>query len=142
MKIEKDEQLIEIVELLKRLGYDLSKEESKIFVDLVIESLDYVSSGKSINEVYELINDKKKSPLYVELAYFIYEKGMPHIHNSLERLQPLIKENSSDKELYKEVFEDKNNLNAYDAAFCIVKHLDKVHTTKKRFVQVKNNHIM
>lgn len=139
MNTAQDNQLVEIVSLLKNLGYDLSKDESKVFVDLVVESLEQINNGKSIDEVYELIADKKKSPIYVELAYFIYEKGMPYIHDSLENFQSTFSEYKSNKELYSEVFQNKNCLNAYDAAFCIVKYLDEIHAPKQVFQKCKYN---
>lgn len=141
MKIAQDKQLTEIVELLKTLGYDLSKDESKIFVDLVIESLDQVNNGKSLDELYDLINDKKKSPLYVELAYFVYEKGMPYIHNSLEQFQMINRKENANPELYREIFNNQKNLSAYDAAFYIVKYLDEIHTPKKGFARYKHNYV-
>ncbi len=140
MGAQQDEQLREIVDLLQGLGYDISKEERKVFVDLVIESLGQVKEGKTIDEVHELINETHKSPLYVELAYFIYEKGMPHIHSSLEQFQASIREENSNKELYDTVFTKKEDLNVYDAAFYVVKYLDEIHTPKKGFARYNHTY--
>lgn len=140
--MQQDKQLKEIVDLLQVLGYDISKDERKVFVDLIVESLGQVKEGKTMDEVHELINEKKTSPLYVELAYFIYEQGMPYIHNSLEQFQASRKDENSDKQLYETVFTNKENLNAYDAAFCVVKYLDEIHTPKKgvaRFAKTYRN---
>lgn len=136
MGTQQDEQLKEIIGLLRTLGYDLTKEESKVFVDVVVEALDQLNSGKTIEDIHELIMDKNKSPIYVELAYFIYEKGMPHIHQSLEQFQACRQEKNSNKQVFDAVFFKKANLNAYDAAYYVVRYLnDESH--EKSIIKTK-----
>ena len=137
METQQDKQLREIVDLLSTLGYDLTKEESKVFVDLIVESMGHVQNGATMQEVYGLINDKNKSPIYVELAYFMYEKGMPYIHDSLEKSQSYIVEEKVNRQLYDKVFKQQEKLNVYDAAFCVVKYLDEKKQSNKSVMKSK-----
>lgn len=125
MNMQQDDQLNRVLNVLSELGYDLSKDESKVFVDVVIEALDYVGMGHTIDDVNILIRDKKNSPIYVELAYFIYEKGMPFIHQSLEKCQYDRNVTNGDSITISKVFHDKKDLDVYDAAFNVVKYLNK-----------------
>ncbi len=140
MDTQQDEQLIQIVSLLKELGYDLTKEESKVFVDVVIESLEQVQKGKSIEEIHELIQAKKTSPIYVELAYFVYERGMPYIHESLNQFHASRNTENGDVQLCNAVFlKDTNGLDVYDAAYYVVKYLDEHSNENKGNVKIKNS---
>lgn len=124
MNMQPDEQLNRVIVVLKELGYDLSKDESKVFVDVVIEALDHIERGKTINDVYDLIQDKKNSPIYVELAYFVYEKGMPFVHQSLESFQSTRIIASGNSIVINEIFQDKKELDVYDAAYNVVRYLN------------------
>ena len=64
---QQDEQLKKLDDLLQALGYDVAKEEKKVFVDVVIETLDCIGQGMSKEEVYNLVHNKN-AYIYVDEA--------------------------------------------------------------------------
>ena len=102
---QQDEQLKKLDNLLQALGYDVAKEEKKVFVDVVIETLDCIGQGMSKEEVYNLVHNKN-AYIYVELAYFVYEKGMPKLHSDLEQFHQERCKDSVNEEVFDTVFSD------------------------------------
>ena len=122
MAEQQDEQLKKIDELLQELGYDIAKEEKKVFVDVVIETLDCIGQGMCKEEVYNLVHNKN-AYIYVELAYFIYEKGMPKLHSDLEQFHHDRCQDSVNKELFNTVFQEKENPDVFDSAFYVATYI-------------------
>lgn len=119
---QQDEQLKKIDKLLQELGYDVTKEEKKVFVDVVVETLDCIGQGMSKEEVYNLVHNKN-AYIYVELAYFIYEKGMPKLHYDLEQFHQDRCQNNVNKQVFNTVFQETKNPDVFDSAFYVASYI-------------------
>ncbi|MBO5414143.1 MAG: hypothetical protein J6A17_00800 [Bacilli bacterium] len=122
MATQQDEQLNKIDKLLQELGYDVEKEEKKVFVDVVVETLDCIGQGMSKEEVYNLVHNKK-AYIYVELAYFVYERGMPKLHYDLEQFQQGICQTNVNKETFDRVFQEVKNPDVFDSAYYVATYI-------------------
>ena len=119
---QQDEQLKKLDNLLQALGYDVAKEEKKVFVDVVIETLDCIGQGMSKEEVYNLVHNKN-AYIYVELAYFVYEKGMPKLHSDLEQFHQERCKDSVNEEVFDTVFSEAKNPDVFDSAFYVATYI-------------------
>ena len=126
MNAQQEKQLNEVDELLLELGYDVSQEEKKVFVDVVIETLDCIGKGMPKEQVYELVHNKN-AYIYVELAYFCYEQGMPKLHSSLENFHQNRNDKNVKKETFDTIFQKEKNPNVFDSAYYIASYLNERH---------------
>ncbi len=136
MNQQQDEQLRELEKVLTKLGYDISKEGRKIFADVVIETLDCLGSGMTQEEVYNLVHNKN-SYIYVELAYFCYENGMPKLHQSLEQFHQSRSQENVKESIYTEVFKNEMNPTVLDAAFYVATYLSEKSRKQKATKELK-----
>lgn len=131
MADQQDEQLKKIDELLRELGYDVAKEEKKVFVDVVVETLDCIGQGMSKEEVYNLVHNKN-AYIYVELAYFCYEKGMPKLHYDLEQFHQGRCQKNVNKKTFDTVFSKTKNPDVFDSAYYVATYIsDKKNNSGK-----------
>ena len=99
----------ELEVLLKELGYDISnKDDKKVFVDVVVETMDCIGQGMPKEEVFNLVHNKNAF-IYVELAYFCYEQGMVKLHSSLENFHQGRNAKSVNQKVYDKVFSGEKN---------------------------------
>lgn len=115
----------ELEVLLKELGYDISnKDDKKVFVDVVVETMDCIGQGMPKEEVFNLVHNKNAF-IYVELAYFCYERGMVHLHRSLENFHQGRNEKSVNRKVYDKVFSGEKNPTVFDSAYYVASYLDE-----------------
>lgn len=127
MEAQRDsEQLKKELEiLLKELGYDMSnKDDKKVFVDVVVETMECIGQGMSKEEVFNLVHNKNGS-IYVELAYFCYEQGMVKLHSSLENFHQGRNEKSVNRKVYDRVFSGEKNPTVFDSAYYVASYLEE-----------------
>ena len=126
--MEITQQDVELNKLLSNLGYNLDNQGKEVFIDVILDALDYIGRGKTLDEVYDMIMAKKTSPIYVELAYFTYEKGLPFIHKSIENFHY-----GKQRSLYNDKVMEEEPLDAYNSVFNIVKYInDSTEYSKKQ----------
>ena len=61
MEAQRDSEQLkkELEVLLKELGYDMSnKDDKKVFVDVVVETMECIGQGMSKEEVFNLVHNK------------------------------------------------------------------------------------
>lgn len=115
----------ELEVLLKELGYDMSnKDDKKVFVDVVVETIDCIGQGIPKDEVFNLVHNKN-AYIYVELAYFCYERGMVHLHRSLENFHQGRNAKSVNQKVYDKVFSGEKNPTVFDSAYYVASYLEK-----------------
>ena len=115
----------ELEVLLKELGYDISnKDDKKVFVDVVVETMDCIGQGMPKEEVFNLVHNKNAF-IYVELAYFCYEQGMVKLHSSLENFHQGRNAKSVNQKVYDKVFSGKKNPTVFDSAYYVASYLDE-----------------
>lgn len=141
MNSEQDEQLKEIEQLLQALGYNVAKEEKKYFVDVVVEVMDCIGRGMPKEEVYNLVHNKN-GYIYVELAYFCYEQGMPKLHNSLEAFHQSRKKRLINKGMFKKVFDKEKHPDVFDSAYYVANYLCESRENSKQKVKNKSTVLM
>lgn len=115
----------ELEVLLKELGYDISnKDDKKVFVDVVVETMDCIGQGMPKEEVFNLVHNKNAF-IYVELAYFCYEQGMVKLHSSLENFHQGRNAKSVNQKVYDKVFSGEKNPTVFDSAYYVASYLDE-----------------
>lgn len=127
MEAQRDSEQLnkELEVLLKELGYDISNiYDKRVFADVVVETMDCIGQGIPKEEVFDLVHDKK-GYIYVELAYFCYERGMVNLHRSLENFHQGRNEKSVNRKVYNEVFSGQKNPTVFDSAYYIASYLDE-----------------
>lgn len=122
MITRQDEQLQKIDYVLQELGYDIEQKEKRIFVDVVVETLDCIGRGMSKEEVYKLVHNKN-GYIYVELAYFCYEIGMPKLHNELEQFHQNKCQENVNKKMFDTIFSEVENPSVFDSAFYVATYM-------------------
>mgnify|MGYP006862836183 CR=1 FL=1 len=127
MEAQRDSEQLkkELEVLLKELGYDMSnKDDKKVFVDVVVETMECIGQGMSKEEVFNLVHNKNGF-IYVELAYFCYEQGMVKLHSSLENFHQGRNEKSVNRKVYDRVFSGEKNPTVFDSAYYVASYLEE-----------------
>lgn len=127
MEAQRDSEQLkkELEVLLKELGYNISNNnDKKVFVDVVVETMDCIGQGMPKEQVFNLVHNKN-AYIYVELAYFCYEQGMVKLHSSLENFHQGRNKKSVNRKVYDRVFSGEKNPTVFDSAYYVASYLEE-----------------